>query len=45
LRLPVHEIALAEVFDGTQRLSGQPADLACLALGAVLRPRDERAGR
>ncbi|MDM7322532.1 MAG: hypothetical protein P3W87_004445 [Gammaproteobacteria bacterium] len=45
LRLPVHEIVLAEAFEGTQRLSGQPVDLACLALGAVLRPHDERAGR
>lgn len=45
LRLPLREIALADVFDGTQRIAGQPADLACLALGAVLRPRDERPGR
>ncbi|MFZ5466919.1 MAG: pilus assembly protein PilM [Pseudomonadota bacterium] len=40
LRLPLREIALADVFDGTQRIAGQPADLACLALGAALRPRE-----
>lgn len=45
LRLLVREIALAEVFDNTQRLSEQPVDLVHLALGAILRPREEKAGQ
>ncbi|MGK0673779.1 MAG: hypothetical protein ABWU16_03860 [Halothiobacillaceae bacterium] len=45
LRLPVREIALAEVFDGTERLVGQPVDLAYLGLGAALRPFDAKPDR
>lgn len=45
LRLPLREIALADVFDGIQRIDGQPADLSCLALGAALRPREGAASR
>lgn len=38
LRLPLRELRLAEAFDGAERLEGCPPDLACLALGAALRP-------
>lgn len=45
LRLPVHELALGEVFEGIERLEGHPPDLAYLALGAALRPNDEEGKR
>lgn len=41
MRLPIGELALADVADGVQHLAGHPAELACLALGAALRPRGE----
>lgn len=41
MRLPMGELALDGVAEGTQHLAGHPGELACLALGAALRPRNE----
>lgn len=45
LRIPVRKMELEEIFEGTQKLSGQPADLAFLALGAAMRPREVGSSR
>lgn len=40
MRMPVRELKLEEVLDGVEALQGQPIDLATLAIGAALRPRE-----
>lgn len=45
MRLPLREIVLDDALDGTQQIADLPVDLAWLALGAALRPLDDKATR